>query len=135
MSTKEKEIAKQCHLQDGDHVIFQDGWGRVMSWCLDGDKYYVLVHNYVNDEWKQFYINLVTKLDHFDPKLLKPFDQVLVRDSEQSPWCISHFSNLSGSCRPYVCENFQEYQFCIPYNHETAGLVGTNNDEPEFYKL
>lgn len=132
---EEKEVAKHSHWHADDYVKFQGGWGRIISVCLSIDKstwYYVLVHNYVDNSQTQIF-NDLTKLDHFDPELLKPFDKVLVRDSEQSPWCISHFSNMPGSCRPYVCENFQEYQFCIPYNDETANLVGKIDFPHKFY--
>lgn len=74
-----------------------------------------------------------TKVERFDPKTLKPFDKVLVRD-EDCYWTADLFShmdnNLIGRIR---CSGFR-WQQCIPYNDETKDLVGTKNDCSEYYK-
>ena len=63
----------------------------------------------------------------------KPFDQVLVRDSEQGIWKAGIFSHYEKeSNMPYICIG-SFYTQCIPYNEETAHLIGTNKPykEPE----
>lgn len=63
----------------------------------------------------------------------KPFDQVLVRDSEQGIWKAGIFSHYEKeSNMPYICIG-SFYAQCIPYNEETAHLIGTSKPyiEPE----
>lgn len=56
----------------------------------------------------------------------KPFDQVLVRDTEQGNWKVGIYSHYEKeSAMPYVCIG-SFYAQCIPYNENTAHLVGTN---------
>lgn len=77
----------------------------------------------------------------FDPKTLKPFDKVLVRDSNlvadspSSLWRCQILSHIKEEFDdyPYVCI-YEEYSFCIPYNDDTKHLVGTNKQAPEFYR-
>ncbi len=62
------------------------------------------------------------KKERFDPKTLKPFDMVLVRDDDFCLWISAVFSHI------------QMWKQQIPYNSDTAHLVGTNDDAPEYYK-
>lgn len=75
----------------------------------------------------------------FDPKTLKPFDKVLVRDECCEKWLCdlySHYDSIkindSGSY-PYVTIN-SNYGYCIPYNDETKYLAGTKDEAPKFYR-
>ena len=71
----------------------------------------------------------------FDPKTLKPFDKVLVRDDNLVNWKNLFFSYIieRETCYPYFCLNNQ-YKYCIPYNEDTMHLVGTAEEAPEFYR-
>ena len=73
------------------------------------------------------------KNEKFDPKTLKPFDKVLVRE-EREVWDCELFSyiNENHPC-PYVTIS-SYFKYCIPYNDETKHLVGTTDEAPEFYK-
>ena len=73
------------------------------------------------------------KKDKFDPKTLKPFDKVLVRNFRISKWRCEHFSYFdNGDLNPYMTTT--SYTFCIPYNDETKHLVGTTKEAPPYYK-
>ena len=72
------------------------------------------------------------KVEKFDPKTLKPFDKVLVRD-EDCYWIADIFSHIDDSIGRVCCSCFRWKQ-CIPYNDETKHLIGTTDDCPEFYK-
>ena len=72
------------------------------------------------------------KVERFDPKTLKPFDKVLVRDDD-CYWTADLFSHIDNSIDKVCCSVFLWKQ-CVPYNDETKHLVGTTNDCPEFYK-
>lgn len=78
------------------------------------------------------------KVSKFDPKWLKPFDRVLVRDETTDLWFASLFSHSiseDGEEYPYIICNGLYYKYCIPYNDETKHLVGTTGEEPNFYKF
>lgn len=72
------------------------------------------------------------KTEKFDPKTLKPFDKVLVRD-EDCYWTADLFSHIDDSLGR-VCCSWYSWKQCVPYNEGTKHLVGTNKDCPEFYK-
>ena len=83
-------------------------------------------------DWSKFTTPWIKK-ERFDPKTLKPFDRVLVRNSKIEKWRCEHFSYFNeGNDCPYV--TFISYKFCVPYNDDTKHLVGTTNDAPEYYK-
>ena len=72
------------------------------------------------------------KVERFDPKTLKPFDKVLVRD-EDCYWTADLFSHIDNSIGK-VCSSVFLWKQCVPYNDETKNLVGTRDDCPEYYK-
>ena len=68
----------------------------------------------------------------------KPFDKVLVRDSNEEIWNISLFGFTNTKCPnvyPFFVLDSNHYMYCIPYNDETSKLIGTANDCPEKYKI
>ena len=72
------------------------------------------------------------KVEKFDPKTLKPFDKVLVRD-EDCYWTADLFSHIDNSIGK-VCSSVFLWKQCVPYNDETKHLVGTSDNCPEYYK-
>ena len=75
------------------------------------------------------------KKERFDPKTLKAFDRVIIRNARDVWTCtlFSHISNKPDARYIYVtCESVHKY--CIPYNDETKHLVGTKDEAPEFYR-
>ena len=84
-------------------------------------------------DWSKF--NVKSNKPKFDPKTLKPFDKVLVRDGNLGNWKNLFFSYIieRETCYPYFCLNNQ-YKYCIPYNDDTKHLVGTAEEAPEFYR-
>ena len=57
----------------------------------------------------------------------KPFDQVLVRHNiKHSTWSPSLFGFYKGDV--FVCAGGISYDECIPYNEETAHLIGTTKE-------
>lgn len=75
------------------------------------------------------------KKDRFDPKTLKPYDKVLVRDEIYERWKCDFFSyiNDDNDGYPYIVTTTC-YKHCIPYNDETKHLIGTTDKAPEYYK-
>lgn len=66
----------------------------------------------------------------FDITTLKPFDKVLVRDSDKDMWTATLFSHLRGMTF-YIVGGW--YNQCIPYEGNQH-LLGTTDDCDDFYK-
>ena len=92
-------------------------------------------------DWSKF----KPKKSKFDPKALKPFDKVLVRDSDETAlvvdadetrWKCALYSHERGNeYSPYkYATTGSPYVYCIPYNDDTKHLVGTKEEAPEFYR-
>ena len=84
-------------------------------------------------DWSKFTAPWYNK-EKFDPKALKPFDKVLVIDSDRT-WTPLLFSYLEYSLNyPRMqCFDFAARKV-IPYNQETEHLLGTHNEAPEYYR-
>lgn len=79
-------------------------------------------------DWSKFGIPEIS------PKIFKPFDKVLVRDSDNGIWKCSLFSRMTGDPKyPYDTVG-DMYAQCIHYNEETIHLVGTTGEPPIHYK-
>ena len=59
----------------------------------------------------------------------KPYQPVLVREGSNHAWLATYFSHVQHSedGAEYVCSDGKAWAFCLPYNDETAHLVGTYN--------
>lgn len=73
------------------------------------------------DSEKKKVVNLKPKFDE-----LKPFDKVVVRCSEADRWSIDFFSYKVHN--GYICTGDAWFGYCLPYNDETAHLLGTTDD-------
>ena len=56
----------------------------------------------------------------------KPFDKVVVRCGETDKWSIDFFSYKVSN--GYICTGDAWFGYCLPYNEETAHLLGTTDD-------
>ena len=85
-------------------------------------------------DWSKFTAPWYKK-EKFDPKTLKTFDRVLVRDSCSHYWKCNLFSHIETEYHhfPYTTIG-GNYSYCIPYNDDTKHLVGTTEEAPEFYR-
>lgn len=112
---------------------------RTETFSADGKMYYgcgecSLFPSKDQRDWSKFSAYWLKK-ERFDPKTLKPFDRVLVRDRNTEHWRCCLFSHIIGENMPhtYQCIGCW-YRFCIPYNDDTKHLVGTNEEAPEYYR-
>lgn len=69
------------------------------------------------DAEKKMIVDLKKKVE------LKPFDKVVVRCSESDRWSIDFFSYKAPN--GYICTGDAWFGYCLPYNEETAKLIGT----------
>lgn len=73
------------------------------------------------DSKKKKVVNLKQKFDE-----LKPFDKVVVRCGEADRWSIDFFSYKVHN--GYICTGDAWFGYCLPYNDETAHLLGTTDE-------
>ena len=83
-------------------------------------------------DWSKFTAPWL-KSERFDPKTLKAFDKVLIKNACGLWYCniFSHY--VEKDLAPYHCI-LGNTNFCIPYNDETKHLVGTKDEAPVFYR-
>ena len=90
----------------------------------------MLFPNEEQRDWSKF---KVKKLK-FDPNTLKPFDKVLVRDSDKCRWVCAFYSHTRED-EEYKYKTFHwGYKRCIPYNNDTKHLLDTKDEAPEYYR-
>lgn len=82
-------------------------------------------------DWSKFTAPWYKK-ERFDPKTLKPFDRVLVRNNTNDKWMCNIFSFIQPMTGYFLCI-LADWRCCIPYNDETKHLVGTTEEAPEYY--
>lgn len=129
----DKFVVPSSVISVGDHVLYKGSVYKVAYVHLYGDDDIMLVPD--EDDEGEFSVpeDDVIKLNHWDDKYFKPFDKVLVRPNKASGWFINYFNSITDNDKSYVCLD-DCYAFCIPYNWETRHLLGTTDEEPEFYK-
>lgn len=132
------EIVLPKHkFKSGDKIVKKND--PTVCWYVQGDidTYYCIVTEggianlqlKDQDDWK-----LVP--NKFDISTLKPFDKVLVRDTNEHRWCADMFSHYSGHDRFPFCtlgSSLSGFSQCIPYEGNEH-LIGTINDCDEYYK-
>ena len=126
-------------------LVVQDKFGTIFPFYSDGrfsdeDGDYdegecLLFPSKDNRDWNTWK-NPKPKVKRLDPKLFKPFDRVLVKNSDkESQWCIDFFGCFTTEIIGYsVCCGGTYWAYCIPYNDDTKHLVGTTDEAPEYYK-
>lgn len=75
------------------------------------------------------------KKEKFDPKTLKSFDKVLVRDFSNQKWTACLFSHIDNDAyHQFKTSTALGWHHCIPFNEDTKHLVGKMDEAPEFYR-
>ena len=81
-------------------------------------------------DWSKFKV----KKPKFDPNTLKPFDKVLVRDSDGCRWRCAFYSHTRENKEYKYMTMHLGYKRCIPYNNDTEHLIDTTDEAPEYYR-
>lgn len=125
-----KDVEKYyCHAYlDGNIAIVNDD-----SYC---QKYFCTARPSTEEEQKQLFEALAEKGKVWDaekkaivdlkPKWTpKPFDRVITRTPD-TPWTANFFSHIDSDGVKNCIDD--RYLMCLPYNEETAKLIGTTDD-------
>ena len=120
--------------EDSVKFIKSDGYrgsvtaqGLVLS-CYDGEC--ILFPSREQRDWSKF----KPKKPKFDPKTLRPFDKVLVRDSDGCRWRCAFYSHTRENKEYKYMTMHLGYKRCIPYNNDTEHLIDTRDKAPEYYR-
>ena len=84
-------------------------------------------------DWSKFTAPWYKK-EKFDPKTLKPFDKVIMKNN-LNEWTCAIFSHISDYNYGFPCNCCDRvYRYCILYNDDTKHLVGITDEAPEYYR-
>ena len=100
---------------------------------IENDVECLLLPSKEQRDWSKFTAPWYKK-GRFDPKTLKAFDRVLVRNYKTTKWRCEHFSHFDGGNYNPCIASCCSYTFCVPYNDDTKHLVGTTDEAPEYYR-
>ena len=118
VSCKDKHT--ECFKADGKVMIDYDG-----ECCIFPSR--------EQRDWSKFTAPWYKK-ERFDPKTLKAFDRVLVKDKYSEIWSCDLFSHLDNEESYKYFTISTCWNYCIPYNDDTKHLVGTKDEAPDFYR-
>ena len=130
--------------QDDEHIYRYVTMLENNSLIIEKDSYFTKPKDYsmryATEEEKQQLFGVLAKEDKawdaekkqivdLKPKCeFKPFDKVLGRNEKGEVWEAELFSHYKEESRyPFCCIGFSR-KYCIPYNKETAHLLGTTDD-------
>lgn len=128
-----------------DVYVYFDYFHRGLTYDTKIDENEKSISHLATDEEKQQLFSALKKENkawdadkkmfvYLKPKVeLKPFDKVLCRNSKDDTWEADFFARLTRKeidytqSDKYLCVG-DLWMYCIPYNEETAHLLGTTND-------
>ena len=121
-------IFNLLHLRFTELKVYKNG-----KYSIFGEAECVVFPSKEQRDWSKFTAPWYKK-EKFDPKTLKPFDRVLVRNFKAYKWKCEHFSYFNErNDYSYICSS-GSYACCVPYNDETKHLLGTSDEAPEYYR-
>lgn len=132
-NTPEYDYPIECKSNTKSCIYFTKE-GRLLINCPDAEC--LLFPSKNQRDWNKFSAPWYKKENkRFDPKILKPFDRVLVKDELKGEWGGAFFSHINK----YIddskyCTLDDNYMFCIPYNDDTKHLICTTDEAPEYYR-
>lgn len=98
---------------------------------IDGDKTIMCENNMCSFKahpYKEITANDILSIRTEEEYPLKPFDRVLVRDSDEDVWCANLFSHCKLDDSDYPFRTLDTcYKQCIPYERNEH-LIGTSNN-------
>ena len=96
------------------------------------------INHWVKDESEKIEVSEILSIEiekpKFNPKDLKPFDKVLVRDYKYDFWR-ARFYDYCKDGEYGTTDGGWRWRYCIPFNDETKHLHNTKIEEPEFYQI
>ena len=95
------------------------------------------INYWIEDESEKIEVSEILSIEiekpKFNPKDLKPFDKVLVRDYKDDFWRARFYDYCEDG--EYGTTEGADWRYCVPFNDETKHLHDTKIEEPEFYQI
>lgn len=132
--TKTLEKLVEPQFKVGDRIILKDNPHNIPSIRIKAvtKSQYILENEgflYINSTDEKYVLD-----DRFDITTLKPFDKVLVRNTNKDYWRISMFGYISkGDNQYFMCVANSGFYQCVPYK-KNEHLLGTTDDCEEHFK-
>ena len=123
-----------------DVYVYFDYFHRVLTYGTKIDENEKSISHLATDEEKQQLFSALKKENKaWDAKKKqivdlkqkwtpKPFDRVITRGGNDSIWTANIFSHIDRYGQYVTIGCIGGYPYCIPYNEETAKLIGTTNN-------
>ena len=139
------ELAPTPKFKVGDIITNKDDKNKVKLTitCVKDTHYLITFYNDKKGDYQSEKISLEYQDKYnlvipkkFDISTLKPFDKVLVRDTNESRWSADMFSHYSDHDKYPFCTlgcSVSGFSQCIPFE-SNEHLLGTTNDCNEYYK-
>ena len=87
-----------------------------------------------NRDWSTFVAPPKKKVERFDPNTLKPFDQILVRDTTLAWSWTPRILSYIDSDGVFVDTSGTEWEYAIPYKGNERLALCSDDPEDEFYR-
>lgn len=123
-----------------DVYVYFDYFHRVLTYGTKIDENEKSISHLATEEEKQQLFDALAKenkawdaekkqIVDLKPKWTpKPFDRVITRGGDDSIWTANIFSHIDRYGQYVTIGCIGGYPYCIPYNEETAKLIGTTKD-------
>lgn len=123
-----------------DVYVYFDCFHRVLTYGTKVDGNEKSIYHLATEEEKQQLFTALAKegkawdaekkqIVDLKPKWTpKPFDRVITRGDDDSIWTANIFSHIDRYGQYVTIGCIGGYPYCIPYNEETAKLIGTTDD-------
>lgn len=123
-----------------DVYVYFDYFHRVLTYGTKIDENEKSISHLATDEEKQQLFSALKKKNKawdakkkqivdLKPKWTpKPFDRVITRGGNNAIWTANIFSHIDRYGQYVTIGCIGGYPYCIPYNEETAKLIGTTNN-------
>lgn len=130
VSPKRTEIYYHACLKEGELTVneYLMSYGFGEGWCSSTEKEKRQLFDALAKEGKAWdaekkeFVDLKTK---WTPK---PFDRVITRNTADDVWTANIFSHMDSHGEYVTIACVGGYTHCLPYNEETAKLIGTTKD-------
>lgn len=107
---------------DRNHFVSHQVLSKYGQYDSDGEC--LLFPSKIQRDWSSFSFETKASCN------FKPFDKVIVRDTMDSIWRAEFFSHIGENNR-FVCTGGCSWRYYLPYNEETAKLIGTTHNYKE----
>ena len=131
-------------LKEGTDVyVFFDYFHRVLTYSTKIDENEKSICHLATEDEKRVLLNALAKegkawdsekkqIVELKPKWIpKPFDKVVTRNSADDIWTANIFSHIDSRGEYVTIACVGGYTYCLPYNEETAKLIGTAKEWKE----